>query len=149
MKGTLEIVTVTRVCHAPIEQVFNAWVDPSIMKLWWTPDPGWPVGAIEVEAVVGGGFSVDFAPPGEQAFTEIGTYLEFDPPNRIVYTEHVVRGNETMHGPAPCAVAFRSVHADRTEVTVRSTLGPGEEAEPRRRGWSASLDLLVVAVQPH
>lgn len=135
--------TIVRVCSAPPARVFEAWITPADMKHWWTPDPTWPTGEITVDARKGGSFSCAFLPPGEPGFVEEGHYLEFEPPHRFVYTEHVLRAGKTVHGPAPCTVTFEGLEDNTPRLTVVSTLEPGEAPEARERGWATSLDLLV------
>lgn len=138
-----ETVTLTRTCNAGIERVFSAWTEPADMKHWWTPNRDWVIGRIQVDPRPAGSLRVEFGPAGESPLVEEGDYLEFDPPDRIVYTELVTRDGETIHGPAPCTVTFRELDPGRSEVRVVSTLDLDEGPEGRTRGWGAALDGLV------
>jgi uncharacterized protein YndB with AHSA1/START domain len=81
---------VTRVIQAPRERVFRAWTDPEQVSRWFFPVGGHS--DVELDARVGGTFRIIF----RQAFARhvlrmkpwhcVGTYLEIDPPERLVFT---------------------------------------------------------------
>lgn len=80
-------VHVTRVIPAPREQVFRAWTDPERISQWF----GGPLGtATSAEADVrpGGAYriSIDLKRQLMPGITAFGTYLEVEPPDRLVYT---------------------------------------------------------------
>lgn len=49
-------VKVERIIHAPPDQVYRAWLDPDLVRLWMAP--GFDVGRVEIEERVGGRYSV-------------------------------------------------------------------------------------------
>jgi uncharacterized protein YndB with AHSA1/START domain len=74
-----------RFVQAPPHVVFDAWTRPEHLRNWW--GPRWlELLVCEVDLRVGGGYRfVQRAPDGaEHSFH--GTYLEIDPPRRLVTT---------------------------------------------------------------
>lgn len=81
-------LVVTRLYRAPIEKVFEAWIETSKLKQWWgcaecvevrsevEPKPG---GAYNHHMVIENEFGRHEAP-------QLATLIEYDPPNRLAYT---------------------------------------------------------------
>jgi uncharacterized protein YndB with AHSA1/START domain len=81
----------TRVIDAPRERLFRAWTDPEQLSRWFTPIRGYS--HAELDLRVGGGFRIAMVqpllgrlPPIKKPLYCVGTYLEIDPPERLVYT---------------------------------------------------------------
>ena len=79
------ICKVDAVINAPIEAVFNAWLDPQLLSRFMLPMPGMPQPETEVDAREGGRFTIDMD-VGERIIPHSGTYLELDRPNRLVFS---------------------------------------------------------------
>jgi len=73
------------VINAPIEEVFDAWLDPQLLSRFMLPMPGMPHPKTEVDAREGGRFTIDMD-VGEHIIPHSGTYLELDRPNRLVFS---------------------------------------------------------------
>ena len=79
------ICKLSRVINAPIDKVFDAWLDPQILACFMLPMPGMPQPKIEVDGRVGGRFTIHMD-VGEKIIPHSGTYLEPDRPNRPVFS---------------------------------------------------------------
>ena len=103
------IVTYTRLLHAPRELVWEAWTDPEHVKNWWGPD-GFTLTNKGMDVQPGGawtfimhGMGQDF--PNEVVFTEVKkpellVYKHSDgKPNGIRFTSHIIfeeQGENTL-----------------------------------------------------
>ena len=77
-------VHLRRLLPAPREEVFRAWTDPERLRQWFTPMVGSSAGA-EIDPRVGGRFRFGMKlGPLVRHFS--GTYLEVEPPERLVFT---------------------------------------------------------------
>ncbi len=79
------ICKLSRVINAPIDKVFDAWLDPQLLARFMLPMPGMAQPETEVDGRVGGRFTIHMD-VGEKIIPHSGTYLELDRPNRLVFS---------------------------------------------------------------
>ncbi|WP_324644379.1 SRPBCC domain-containing protein [Pseudarthrobacter sp. LT1] len=74
-------------CTVPAtpEETFRLLTEPDELAAWWGPH-GFTIPAVEVNLVAGGRYRFTMAPPEGEPFHLSGTFLEIDPPWRVVYT---------------------------------------------------------------
>ena len=77
-------LTTRRTIKAPPERVFNAWLDPAMMKRFMSPGPDMHVREARCDARVGGRFHVMMV--GEKDYPHEGTFKEISPYSRLVFT---------------------------------------------------------------
>ncbi len=70
-----------RTFAAPRQRVFRAWIEPAALEQWWRPR-GMRVKVRSLDARVGGSLWFEL----ENGTSMVGTYLEFLPPERLVFT---------------------------------------------------------------
>ena len=80
----LEIVT-TRTFDAPIALVFDVLTRPEHVRRWWATG-GDKMTICEIDLRVGGDFHNVFVTPDGKECSFRGTYLEIDPPTRLINT---------------------------------------------------------------
>jgi uncharacterized protein YndB with AHSA1/START domain len=127
------------------ERVFEAWTNPELFARWFTP-PGGASHKAEIDLRAGGSWRVTMRlrprlPPA-RAF---GTYLEVDPPARLVYT---LAWRGAPFGPESLVtVEFQELDgATRIKLTQ-------ERLETRRGrafhawGWRHSLRRLIALLE--
>lgn len=74
----------TRRFRASAEEVFDAWLDPALVREWFGPGLG-EMTRVDLDARVGGTFwLVQRRAAGDAVHT--GEYLEIDRPRRLVFT---------------------------------------------------------------
>ncbi len=80
-------LVVTRIFDAPPRIVFEAWTRPEHMTRWWIPK-SMPMAllSIEMDVRVGGGYRLVFGHGEGQTMAFFGSYLEVDPPSRLVWS---------------------------------------------------------------
>jgi uncharacterized protein YndB with AHSA1/START domain len=86
---------VTRVFDAPAELVFEVWARPEHVRRWWGYEAATML-VCEADVRVGGAWrTVTREVDGRQVGWH-GTYLELDPPRRLVRTEAFEGGGEVV-----------------------------------------------------
>jgi uncharacterized protein YndB with AHSA1/START domain len=114
-------LVVTRTFNGPAHLVFEAWTKPELMKLWWAPkSSGVPLRSCEMDVRVGGGYRLEFGKDASQSFAFFGTYIEVEPPSRLVWT------NEESEDGAVTTVTFEE--KDGRTLLVLHELYPSKEA---------------------
>lgn len=78
-------LTVSRNIKAPIEAVFNAWLDPEMIAKFMTPGEGMSVINASAEPRTGGRFDLTMV-AGENEIPHGGVYQIIDPHSQIVFT---------------------------------------------------------------
>ena len=129
-----------RTYRASRERLFRAFTDPDDLREWYAPVSGWVVSHAEVDARLGGSYHLEFGPPGGEPIVEKATFVEFDPPSRLVIDLGLSGG--IAEESTRVTVEFIA-HGDETEVVVRETGYSSEEvAQMHEGGWTTMLDQL-------
>ena len=79
-------IVITRTFAAPPRRVFDAHTRPALLKRWFGPH-GWRLVVCEVDLRPGGAWHYVLHGPDDEEMALGGTYLEIDPPHRLVMTE--------------------------------------------------------------
>jgi uncharacterized protein YndB with AHSA1/START domain len=78
-----------RVFDAPAAKVYQAWVDPELMKQWFVPKP-WTISKVENDVRPGGKCLVVMKDPEGNEYPNPGVYLAVEPNKRLVFTDAYV-----------------------------------------------------------
>jgi uncharacterized protein YndB with AHSA1/START domain len=131
-----EGLRVQRRLPGPPERAFAAWTEPSLLARWMSP---FSSAQAEVDLRVGGAFSIVMHGPGQE-IRHTGTYLELEPPHRLVFS-----WISPYTGPEPSRVSVYMVAsgADETELTLVHDRLPAAQVESHQGGWGQILDHLL------
>jgi len=113
---TLSLVVRRRI-RASRARLFEAWISPAQLLKWWGPK-GVRCSHAEVEQRVGGKLRIGNELPDGSTVWILGEFLEFAPPQRLVYTWRI---ESTASGPARderVTVRFELISDAETEVIV-------------------------------
>ncbi|MDP4285251.1 MAG: SRPBCC domain-containing protein [Bacteroidota bacterium] len=147
-------IEVTRTFNAPIEMVWQVWVDPELVKRWWGPKHFTsPVAKIDFR--VGGKSIVSMKAPkemGGQEFYSVWEYIKIIPLQEIEFIQSLPdkEGNKTdpvKVGMPPdfpidikTVVTFKEVAKNKTEMTVTEYADFGTISNFAQIGLEQSLD---------
>jgi uncharacterized protein YndB with AHSA1/START domain len=135
-------LTVTKTIPAPVEAVFNAWLDARMLAKFMAPGPDMTVPKAETDGREGGRFSIVMA-AGDTEIPHAGTYLEVKPHRRIVFTwesPYSVDGSTVT-------LAFKPVDGGATEVELTHVKFATEESRDNHKGgWTAILEKLAETI---
>jgi len=76
---------INKTIHAPIEDVFDAWLNPEMLSRFMMPMPGMPASDIENSAHEGGSFTI-IMHAGDDKLPHTGKYLDIKRPDKLVFT---------------------------------------------------------------
>lgn len=79
-------IVITREFAAPRQRVFDAHTRPELLRRWFGPH-GWRIVVCEIDLRPGGAWRYVLRGPDDEEMALHGTYLEIDPPHRLVMTE--------------------------------------------------------------
>ncbi|HYV15311.1 MAG TPA: SRPBCC domain-containing protein [Conexibacter sp.] len=136
-----------RTFDAPVEDVFDAWTNPEVLRRWWNANPSWAPPSIELDLRPGGAyrFSMRDTESGEM-HTVVGEYREVQRPQRLVYSwawegTGPYAGHESL-----VTVDFRAEGERTTVVLEHARLRDAQSREAHGHGWNAVLDKLAAEV---
>lgn len=123
-------ITVEALVHAPIAQVWNAYVTPADIVQWNAASDDWHTTKSTVDLRVGGDFSSRMeAKDGSVGFDFAGTYTKIVPHQLIEYS----------FGDRIGIVEFKPA-ADGVNVSVSFDTEDDNSVDMQRSGWQAILD---------
>ena len=146
-------VRIERTLRAPPERVFQAFLEPDLIRRWMVPDD-LAIERISVEAKVGGRIEIWHSRGGVNTGRFEGSFLRIDPPRELVYRWAFV-GTEPERGEyfdTLVTVRLRPEPGDRTRISVvHERLGELRRGAPHVHaelvpGWSRCLQKLDLAV---
>lgn len=143
MSNTMEATVTHRFSVSP-EQVFDAWLDPEVVRQWmvlpFEPFDGGTMDLrrVEIDARVGGRFTFsDMREHGEA--THWGTYLEIDRPRKLVFTWFMTEEDEREH----TSVVTLTIRPDRdgcvATIVHRLDARWTDAVEKCQQGWRGML----------
>ncbi len=134
-------LTVARTIKAPVEKVFDAWLDPDMLSRFMTPGEDVTVPSVTVDPVEGGSFEI-LMKVGEKEIPHSGVYKTIDRHRRLVFTW------ESPHSIDGSTVTLDFVPVDGgTEVTLTQVSFSSEDSrDGHEEGWNAILAALASTV---
>ena len=133
---------VTRRFEAPREDVFDAWINPDVLRRWWAADPSWDSPLAEVDAREGGRYRLSMRDGQSGAtHTVVGEYTEIKRPDRLAFTWEWEGGPAEMRGSEATQVVVEfNDSGGGTEVVLTHT-GFASDAirDEHTKGWEAVL----------
>jgi uncharacterized protein YndB with AHSA1/START domain len=137
-----------RVIRAPRERVWAAWTNGDLLHRWSCPE-GMHIPKASVDFRVGGGWEVVMAVDEDpsQRHVAFGTYLEIDPPERIVQ-DHQWRTPDGGSSPRTVVTVVFHEEGGRTRlVLTQEGFESVGERDGHREGWASTLDRLVALAE--
>ena len=135
-------VNLKKTINAPIERVFDAWLDPAMLTRFILPDPAMPQPEVENDPREGGRFTIVMH-VGDDRLPHTGTYLTVERPRRLRFSW------KSAYSPDDSTVTldFTAIDADTTRVELTHVKFLHEEARSDHEGgWGNILDKLVEVI---
>src|SRR5262245_19575549 len=117
-------IDVERVFDSPRELVWEAWVDPKQVDLWWGPR-GFTTTTHEMDVRPGGVRRLTMVGPDGSEFVNKSVYKEVVRPERLVFA-HSGGGEDRTGVSFEATVTFEDLGNNRTRVTMRSLFPSAE-----------------------
>jgi uncharacterized protein YndB with AHSA1/START domain len=142
-KPTETSLRLERTFDAPVEEVFDAWTNPEVLRRWWRANPAWTTPIAEVDLRVGGRYRISMEDPADgNKHTVVGEYIEVSPPNRLVHSWQWVQGGQPSEHVSTITVDFRADGQRTTVVLEHSGLASSESRDQHTYGWGGVFEQL-------
>lgn len=144
-------LTMTREFDAPKDVVYNAWLDPQLVKKWWGPE-GVFIPVCELDARPGGKIHIVMEAGEEMGdhkgmqWPMTGEFKELEKPSKIVFTANAIQNGKVILEHVT-TVTFEEENG-KTKMAVHVLVIkalPGSEfaIKGMEQGWNSQLDKLV------
>ncbi|MEM7627069.1 MAG: SRPBCC domain-containing protein [Planctomycetota bacterium] len=147
-----DTVRLTRLIRAPREKVYQAFVDPEVIRRWWRCEPDWSCPSCAIDATTGGAYRTSMADPQGKPFTVFGEFLELDPPNRLRFSWNWEHAPEFGAQSVVTVEFYETVFDDQpaTElVLTHERLNTPHERSEHTIGWMGGLGSLAAYFHTH
>ena len=144
-KDTLLNLSFQRTLKVSQQRIFDAFTDPEMMKIWWTPTT-----SFEIDLKVGGDWKI-IRTEGESVFTAQGEYLEINNPGLLKYSYAMPQfspNTDTItidivkQGENTCLVTFTQSGMDIASELSQLEDGSISQSE---QGWQTAFDIMAKA----
>ena len=131
-------VNITKTIHAPIDKIFDAWLNPAMLTQFILPMPGMPQPEVENDSREGGSFSI-IMQVGDNKIPHTGTYLIINRPTQLIFTwqsPFSIDGSQVD-------LEFSAIDDSTTLVELTHTKFIDEESRSNHEGgWGNILERL-------
>lgn len=144
-------LVLTRIIDASPEQVFQAWINPELLKQWFAPQP-WTTPTVETDVRAGGSTLIVMRGPDGNEFPNRGVYLEVLPNKRLVFTDAFTKAWEPSEKPFMTVELTFEDQGGKTKYTARVkhwTIADREAHEKMgfHQGWALCTEQLAALVE--
>ena len=131
-------INIVKTINAPIEKVFNAWLNTDTLSQFMLPMTGMPNPKTESDPRVGGRFAI-YMQVGEDEIPHTGEYLEIEHPTKLVFTWVSPFSTEG----STVTIHFKFIDESKTGIDLTHVKFPDEESRADHEGgWGNILDML-------
>ena len=138
------VVKLTKTINAPIEKVFNAWLDADTLSQFMMPIAGMPQPRVEADGREGGSFAI-YMMVGDNEIPHRGQYLKVEKPNKLVFTWESPFSTDD----STVTILFNSIDETTTEINFTHLKFKDEQARSNHEGgWGTILEYLSNTTNP-
>ena len=130
-------LTVSRTINAPAKALFDAWLNPEMLKQFMIPGDSMIVPSATTDPTVGGSFEIVMR-NGDQDLPHTGTYSEINPHSRIAFTWKTPFSEDV----SDVSITL-TPKGDATEIELHHSKFMTEESRDNHEGgWMKILEAL-------
>ncbi|HEU0246963.1 MAG TPA: SRPBCC domain-containing protein [Gaiellaceae bacterium] len=136
------VLELTHRYAAPRTEVFDAWIDPNVLRRWWAAAPSWDTPLAEVDAREGGSYRLSMRTDTGEVHTVGGEFTEVRPPERLAYTWSWEEGPDAAMAGSEKTLVVVDFLEDGAGTLVKLTHSGFANEEIRgmhSHGWEAVL----------
>jgi uncharacterized protein YndB with AHSA1/START domain len=124
---------------APTE-LFDAFIDPDAIQIWWQVDAAWEVNVAECDVRRGGSTRITFGPP-DATCTEEMSYTEVERPHRLRFVDDFTTpdGSTTR---TDVTVTFAATDGKTLMTIVQAGFPSAERRDRHQNGWPRFVERL-------
>jgi uncharacterized protein YndB with AHSA1/START domain len=133
------VLRIERTFQAQIEQVFDAWISPEVMRRWFHCRPDWETPVAEVDLRVGGSIRVVMLKPDTSHAEARGEFTLIERPRRLEMTWTF---SDDPSNQQLIELTFQESRGATTVLLVNSGISNDERRDNQEWGWHGCLDEL-------
>ena len=147
-------VRIARTFKAPRQRVFDAWVNPEYRQQWWGARPGMYCDLCNIDPRSGGQYRINMKNPqadGEREWITVGEFIEYDAPNKLVFTWSWEQPDPTEPGTGAkntvVTVEFHDVEGGTQVVLTHEGFATEQLRDEHNQGWDGCLASLATFIE--
>ena len=131
-------VNISKTINAPIEDVYDAWLDPEMVSKFMLPMPGMENPEVSIDAREGGSFEI-IMQVGDNKVPHTGKYTQMNRPENLVFTwESPASTDDSI-----VSLEFTKLDDARTHIELTHTRFIDEQHRSNHEsGWCNILEML-------
>lgn len=148
-------IVITRSFAAPLEKVWSAWTDASLLRQWWGPKD-YSCTHASIRFTVGGKYLASMKSKDQEMWST-GEYREIEKDRKIVMTDHFSDKHGNILSPEQAGMPGNwgkellitlefDENLGKTDLTLRHEGIPPEMQKDCIQGWQESFDKLHALV---
>jgi uncharacterized protein YndB with AHSA1/START domain len=135
-------VNISKTINAPVERVFDAWLDPAMLTRFILPAADMPPPDVENDVHEGGRFTIVMH-VGDDSIPHCGSYLEIKRPERLVFSWESPYSTDD----STVTLQFSAIDSNSTRVELTHVKFLNEQARSDHEGgWGNILDKLAEVI---
>lgn len=132
-----------RLIDAPVEQVFDAFVDPDAQaEMHGEGQPGWVIHRAETDVRVGGTSTYEMGAEGREPDTEIRVCTEYDRPRRLAFAHTMKLPSEGITLETDVTLTFEARDGKTLVTFIETGFERVEDRDGFGEGWRELLEAL-------
>lgn len=143
-------VVITKILSAPIEKVFQAWIDPKFMMQWYSPE-NMTTPHVEADPRVDGTYAITmvYNETPNQGMTVRGVYKEIQEPTKLHFTWQW----DGQEDETEVTVELRKISDHETELTLthagfeKKEYEKGFSKADHNGGWNSAFNKLELLMK--
>lgn len=130
-------LSIERTFNAPIEKVFNAWINTQALTKWFAPSDQMKTEVLKLDVNIGGQYCLKMVNDEGEEYVIAGEYISIQPNKELIFTWQW----QSHEDSAEMLITLKfSKQGNKTNFTLLQERIPSQESrDEHNKGWDGCL----------